>query len=75
MKNPNKIVPICEIVPDTPEQIQTQTELMRMAALIVAQRFILDGCPSIVLVTEAVQDEFQRLVQNLTESKIINTGD
>ena len=73
MANTNKIVPIWEIVPDTPEQIQTQIE--RMAGLIEAQRLILDGYPSMVLVNEAIEDEFQRLVQNLTDSKIIQLGE
>lgn len=73
MENQNEIVPIRDIVPDTPEQIQTQIE--RMAGLIEAQRLILNGCPSTVLVNAAIQDEFQRLVHNLTESKIIKSGE
>ena len=73
MENTNKIVPIWEIVPDTPEQIQTHLE--RMAGLIEAQRLILDGYPSMVLVNEAIEDEFQRLVQHLTDSKIIEEGE
>ncbi len=73
MENQNTfIVPIWDSVPDTQEQIEIQIE--RLTALIEEQWFILDSSSALCL-NKIMQDEFLRLIQHLTESKIIQLGE